>query len=114
MRIEIFLFYLNISFYRSRIESHSTKANITFSQRSPFDPTTVSYNINSPFIQNVGGVRIHTLPFIPNYYDYREHKCFGIKDVFNPTGKGIGAGAPLSGLMILSNLLIIIVTIKLI
>ena len=48
-------------------------------------------------IKEIGGVRIHELPFIPNYYEYRQPKCFGIKNVFNPTKKGIAAEAPIPG-----------------
>ncbi len=89
--------FISVAFFRAQIESQSIKASVTLIQRSPFDPTFVVYDLNGTH-PNLGSLRIHTLPFIPNYFVYNETKCFGIKEVFNPTRKGIGEDAPFPSL----------------
>lgn len=87
----------NLFFRRSKINQDGSEANVTLSQRSPFDPTVVSIDINSSESSEIGGIRIHSLPTLPHYYEYNPNRCYGIKDVFNPTNKGIGADAPFPG-----------------
>lgn len=71
--------------------------NLTLSQKSPYDPTFVRIDIASANRDVLGGIRIHSLPILPHYYEYSTDRCYGIKDVFNPTNKGVGAEAPLPG-----------------
>ncbi|XP_065226507.1 uncharacterized protein Rsod [Planococcus citri] len=79
---------------KSLIDEDGFKVNVTLSQRSPFDPTFVRADFGWTNDNEIGGLRIHSLPVLRNYYEYKADGCYGIRDVFNPTNKAIGGEAP--------------------
>ena len=73
--------------------------NVTLSQKSPYEPTSV--RVDTSFENNVemGGIRIHSLPVLPHFFEYDTNRCYGVKEVFNPNNKAIGAEAPYPGIL---------------
>lgn len=74
------------------IQSSGVKGEVTFSQRSPFDPTWIRMNLTSANEKHSGQViktsayKIHELPPVPlPSVNVKENRCLKTGSVFNPS-----------------------------
>uniref|UniRef100_A0A8D8WQN7 Superoxide dismutase copper/zinc binding domain-containing protein n=1 Tax=Cacopsylla melanoneura TaxID=428564 RepID=A0A8D8WQN7_9HEMI len=81
------IFLQNPSTVKATINHSGIKATITFSQKSPYDVTFISYRFHIPPPAGVlGNIKIHDLPIKPGL-ESTNQMCQGIRGVYNPTKK---------------------------
>ncbi|XP_068153414.1 uncharacterized protein Rsod [Drosophila tropicalis] len=77
--------------YKSFLNSGGVKGEVTFTQRSKFDPTFLNFTLGAPlsqhvsrkFAEDVAHFRIHSLPPVPQHMGKAEY-CQSTGDMHNP------------------------------
>lgn len=81
------------------MQSEGIFGHVTFSQRSPFDPTTLAFNLSSyeeKFLGQptyISDFKIHELPPPTSSFDVTERNpCYHTSAVYNPSNIGADQG----------------------
>ncbi|XP_052836220.1 LOW QUALITY PROTEIN: uncharacterized protein LOC128252495 [Drosophila gunungcola] len=77
--------------YKTFINSGGVKGEVTFMQRSKFDPTFLNFTLGAPlsqhvsrkFAEDVAAFRIHSLPPVPQRMGHEDY-CFTTGEMHNP------------------------------
>ncbi|XP_070142466.1 LOW QUALITY PROTEIN: uncharacterized protein Rsod, partial [Drosophila kikkawai] len=77
--------------YKTFINSGGVKGEVTFTQRSKFDPTFLNFTLGAPlsqhvsrkFAEDVAAFRIHSLPPVPNRMGHDDY-CWTTGEMHNP------------------------------